>query len=99
MTVKRKWNLGKLLVLPGVGKILIAGDEVCMKVVADFINLIIRDGKVPKDWEESYMINLCKGKGDALRRGNCGCLKLLQNIMRVLKCIIGEGGEGRLNVQ
>ena len=96
MIVKRKWNLGKLLVLPGVNKILIAGDEVCMKVVADFINLIIRDGKVPKDWEEIYMINLCKGKGDALRRGNYGCLKLLKNVMRVLKCIVGgrSGGGG-----
>lgn len=28
---------------------LTAGAELCMKVVADLINLVIRDGKVPKD--------------------------------------------------
>ena len=37
---------------------LIAGDEVGMKVVADFNNSIIRDGKVTKNLEEKYMVNL-----------------------------------------
>ena len=53
-----------------VSEMLIAGGESCMKVVADLINSIIRDRKVPKDWEESYIINLYKGKGDALVTGN-----------------------------
>ena len=27
------------------------------------------NGVIPKDWEESYILNLYKGKGDALDRG------------------------------
>ena len=47
-----------------VSEMLIAGD-MCRKVIAHLINSIIGDGKVPKDWEESYIINLRKGKGNA----------------------------------
>ena len=66
---------------------LIAGGEGCMKVVADLINSINRDRKMPKDWEESYIINLYKGKGDALVRGNYRGLKLLEHVMKVLERI------------
>ena len=71
-----------------VSEMLIAGGESCMKVVADLINSIIRDRKVPKDWEESYIINLYKGKGDALVRGNYRGLKLLEHIMKVLERVV-----------
>ena len=30
----------------------------------------IGDGKVPTDWEESFIVCLYKGKGDVLDRGN-----------------------------
>ena len=44
--------------------------------VSDFATMIIRDGKVPTDWEQSFNVCLDKGKGDALDRGNYRGLKL-----------------------
>ena len=62
----KKMKAGKAAGPTGaVSEMLIAGGESCMKVVADLINSIIRDRKLPKDWEESYIIKLYKGKGDA----------------------------------
>ena len=67
----KKMKAGKAAGPTGVvSEMLIAGGERCMKVVADLINTINRDRKMPKDWEESYIIKLYKGKGDALVRGN-----------------------------
>ena len=68
-----------------VSEMLIAGCRMYMKVVADILDSIIRDGKVPKDWEESYTINLYKGKGDALSSENCRGLTLLENVIKVLE--------------
>ena len=47
---------------------------------------------VPKDWEESYILNLYKGKGVALDRGNYRSLKLtdLKVVEHVLKVKIRE---------
>ena len=39
-------------------------------MIRDLATAIIRDGKVPTDWEESIIVCLYKGKGDALNRGN-----------------------------
>ena len=68
-----------------VSEMLIAGCRMYMKVVADILDSIIRDGKVPKDWEESYTINLYKGKGDALSSENCRGLTLLEHVIKVLE--------------
>ena len=38
--------------------------------VRDLIEDIISEGCIPTDWQESFIINLYKGKGDALNRGN-----------------------------
>ena len=38
------------------------------KLMAELINKIIKVGVVPADWESSPIINLYKGKGDALER-------------------------------
>ena len=37
---------------------------------------IIHEGKVPTYWEQSFIVCLYKGKGDALDRGNYSGLKL-----------------------
>ena len=39
-------------------------------MICDFAAAIIRDGKVPSDWEQSFTVWFYKGKGDALERGN-----------------------------
>ena len=37
--------------------------------VCDLIVDIISEGCIPTDWQESYTVNLYKGKEDALNRG------------------------------
>ena len=49
---------------------------------------IIRDGKVPSDWEQSFIVCLYKGKGDALERGNYRGLKLAEQVMKILERIV-----------
>ena len=45
-------------------------------MIRDLAAVIICDGKVPSDKEQSFIVCLYKGKGDALERGNYRCLKL-----------------------
>ena len=49
---------------------------------------IICDGKVPFDWEQSFVVSLYKGKGDAVDRGNYRGLKLTEQVMEVLERIV-----------
>ena len=36
----------------------------------DVCNAVVKDGKVPEDWSRSWMVNVYKGKGDALTCGS-----------------------------
>ena len=45
-------------------------------VLRDLTETVFSNGVIPKDWEESYILNLYKGKGDALNCGNYRGLKL-----------------------
>ena len=57
-------------------------------MIRDLAVATIRDGKVPSDWEQSFIVCLYKGKEDALDRGNYRGLKLTEQIMKVLKRIV-----------
>ena len=53
--------------------------------IRDLATAIIHDGKVRPDWEQSFIICLNKGKGDALvDRGNYRDLKLIEQAMKLL---------------
>ena len=41
-----------------------------------------------KDWEESHIVNLYKGKGHALCRGKYRGPKLLEHAMKVLELVV-----------
>ena len=56
--------------------------------VRDLIEDIISEGCIPTDWQESYIVNLYKGKGDALNRGNYKGLKLIEQVMKVLERVV-----------
>ena len=63
----------------------------CAKItcmICDLAVAIIRDGKVPSDWEQSFIFCLYKGKGDALERGNYRGLKLTEQVMKILERIV-----------
>ena len=57
-------------------------------MICDLAVAIIRDGKVPSDWEQSFIVCLYKGKGDALERGNYRGLKLTEQVMKILERIV-----------
>ena len=56
--------------------------------VHDLIEDIISEGCIPTDWQESFIVNLYKGKGDALNRGNYRGLKLIEQVMKVLERVM-----------
>ena len=61
-----------------------AASDMGASMTRDLAVAIIRDGKVPSDWEQSFIVCLYKRKGDALERGNYRGLKLTELFMKVL---------------
>ena len=57
-------------------------------MICDLATAINCDGKVPTDWEQSFIVCLYKGMGDALDRGNYRGLKLTEQAMKILERII-----------
>ena len=43
---------------------------------------------IPSDWEESFILNLCKGKSEALDHGNYRGLKLTDQVMKLLEQVL-----------
>ena len=58
-----------------------AAGDMGASMIPDLAAAIIRDGKIPSDWEQSFIVCLYKGKGDALERGNYRSLKLTEQVM------------------
>ena len=56
--------------------------------VRDLIEDIISEGCIRTDWQESFIVNLYWGKGDALNRGNYRGLKLIEQVMKVLERVV-----------
>ena len=65
-----------------------AAGDMGASIIRDLAAAIICDGKVPSDWEQSFIVCLYKGKGDALERGNYRGLKLTEQVMKVLERIV-----------
>ena len=65
-----------------------AAGDMGASMIRDLAAAIIRDDKVPSDWEQSFIVCLYKGKGDALERGNYRGLKLTEQVMKVLERIV-----------
>ena len=64
-----------------VAEMLKASGDTGARLVTDLANDMVRNGVIPSDWEDSF-INIYKGKGDALERGNYRGLKLLDHVMK-----------------
>ena len=48
----------------------------------------MREGKILKDWCTSWMVNVYKGKGDALECGSYRGIRLLENVMKILERVV-----------
>ena len=69
-------------------EIIKASPDQCSQLIADLINNIIKEGKIPEEWNNSYIISLFKGKGSALDRGNYHGLKLTDQVLKVVERVI-----------
>ena len=69
-------------------KMIKAAGDTGATMIRDLATAIIRDGKVPTDWKESFIVCLYKGKGNALDRGNYRGLKLTEQVMKILERIV-----------
>ena len=65
-----------------------AAGDMGASMIRDLTIAIIRDGKVPSDSEQSFIVCLYKGKGDALERSNYRGLKLTEQVMKILERIV-----------
>ena len=61
-----------------------------IEFLRELITAVVKFGKIPEDWELSFILNLFKGKGDALNTGNYRGLKLTEHVMKVMEHLIGE---------
>ena len=64
-----------------------AGDE-GVTLLKQLTDEVFSSGEIPKDWEESIILNLFKGKGAALERGNYRALKLTDQVMKLLERVL-----------
>lgn len=71
-----------------VCEMLKAWDEVGVKCMTDICNAVVAEGKVPEDWKRSWMVNVYKGKGDALECGSYRGIKLLEQPLKVLERVV-----------
>ena len=62
-----------------------AAGEAGVKWVTDICNEVVRSGVVPVDWRRSWMVNVYKGKGNALECSSYRGIKLLENVLKVLE--------------
>ena len=64
-----------------------AGDE-GVRMMQDLCNEIVREKKMPADWGRSWIVNIYKGKGDALECGSYRGVKLLEHAMKVFERVV-----------
>ena len=81
-----KMKLGKAAGPSGVVADMLkaAGDD-GTRWMTELCNAVVRDGKIPKDWSRSWLVNVYKGKGDALACGSYRRIKLVEHAMKVLE--------------
>ena len=71
-----------------VAEMIRAASDMGASMICDLAVAIFRDGKVLSDWEQSFIVCLYKGKGDALERGNYRGLMLTEQVMKILEWIM-----------
>ena len=67
-----------------------AAPDICSKIVADLMNAIISEGKVPAASSDSIIVSLFKGKRDALDLNDYRRLKSTDHVPKVIKSMVGN---------
>ena len=81
-----------------VAEMLKASGDTGARLVADLANDMVRNGVIPSDWGDSFIINIYKGKGDALERGNYRGHKLLDYVMKGIERVIEKIIRERISI-
>ena len=81
-----------------VAEMLKAAGDCIVPHLSKLMNLIIHHHTVPDDWNRSFIINLFKGKGDSLDRGNYRGLKLLEVLQKVLERVLEVQIRSRISI-
>ena len=68
-----------------VAKMLKATGDDGVELIRQLAEAVFSSGDIPEDWEKSFILNLHKGKGDALDCGNYRGLKLTDQVMKLLE--------------
>ena len=74
-----------------------AAGEAGIRWVTEICNAILKEGKVPEDWERSWIVSVYKGKGDALECGSYRGIKLLDQVMKVMERVIEKRIRSRVH--
>ena len=71
-----------------IAEMLKAAGEEGIELLRQLVEVVFSSGVIPEEWKESYILNLYKGKGDALERGNYRGLKLTDQVMKLLERVL-----------
>jgi hypothetical protein len=71
-----------------VAEMLKACGELGVEWMTNICNAVVKEGRIPEDWKKSWMVNIYKGKGDALVCGSYRGIKLLEQPMKVLERVV-----------
>ena len=85
----RKMKCGKAAGPSGIiAEMLKAIGEVGIELLTELTEVVFCNGVIPTDWQESFILNLYKGEGDALELGNYQGLKLTNQVMKLLEHVL-----------
>ena len=71
-----------------VADMLKAAGDAGTRWITDICNRVVKEGRIPEDWCKSWMVNVYKGKGDALQCGSYRGIRLLEHVLKVLERVI-----------
>ena len=75
-----------------------AAGEKGVELVRKVAEAVFNSGMTPVDWEESFILNLYKGKGEALHCGNYHGLKLIDQVMKLLEWVLDSSIHQMVNI-
>ena len=81
-----------------ISEMLGAAGEEGLEKLRLLAELVFSSGEIAKDWEESLILNLYKGNGEALDRGNYRGLKLTDQVMKLLERVLDSSLRKMVNI-
>ena len=75
-----------------------ASGDIGVDLVTNLVNAIMYECRVPDDWLRSVIVNVYKGKGDALERGNYRGIKLLDQVMKIMERVLEDMLRDRVTI-